>query len=527
MDFLTANLTGKVRHVTRNGSDWLVAPLTLIVPGVLAGSQGALYYPLEEIRRDPSAWNGMPLVVYHPSVNGQHISARNPITQDTQGIGYVYNAAANGKLTAEGWFSVQDTQRVDARVLNALERGQPIELSTGLFTDNEPAHQGATYNGRAYSYIARNYRPDHLAILPDQKGACSIADGCGVLVNQEISERARQLGQLARSEKITLGNNPPSWVLDEPKWERAKEAAAKAYAEDDDSFWPVVVSIYEKMGGPIQATTVGNTTHHKEGGLMTDKQRQAAIADLIGNCACWDEGDRAYLTGLPDNKLQAFMQCHARETVVNQLQDAYQTAFGKSLTVNEIPKEFIDKMKEVIDAMAKGGKGADDKEAENATTSDESGQDDSGDTASTREGELQTENARRSKKQTSNMTVDAWLASAPSEIQNAVRNAMAIERAQREALVNQLVAHVADGDLKKRLIANHLKKPLNVLQDEVAGLPSAVQASNGSNRVANYYGANSAPPTANQPPDFDKTDFLDLPTINWAKEAAETAGRGR
>jgi hypothetical protein len=36
------------------------------------------------------------------------------------------------------------------------------------------------FNGVKYEGIARNLRPDHLAILPDDKGACSLEDGCGV-----------------------------------------------------------------------------------------------------------------------------------------------------------------------------------------------------------------------------------------------------------------------------------------------------------------------------------------------------------
>jgi hypothetical protein len=40
---LTANAYGKARREVVNGRDFLVAPLTLIVPGVLHGSQGPLY----------------------------------------------------------------------------------------------------------------------------------------------------------------------------------------------------------------------------------------------------------------------------------------------------------------------------------------------------------------------------------------------------------------------------------------------------------------------------------------------------
>jgi hypothetical protein len=52
MELLTANFAGKVRERRMGGRDYLVAPLSLIVPGVLNGSQGPLYYPEEEIARN-------------------------------------------------------------------------------------------------------------------------------------------------------------------------------------------------------------------------------------------------------------------------------------------------------------------------------------------------------------------------------------------------------------------------------------------------------------------------------------------
>ncbi len=185
METLIANIAGRVRRETLDGRDYLVAHATLIVPGVLAGSKGPLYYPASEVARDEGAWNGFPLVLGHPTFNGFHVSARSPKIIEKYGIGFVFNDHfAGGKRRAEAWFDVEKTRRVDGRVLDSLERGQPIELSTGLFTDNEQAPAGSHHNGKSYSFIARNYKPDHLAILPDQVGACSILDGCGVLVNK-------------------------------------------------------------------------------------------------------------------------------------------------------------------------------------------------------------------------------------------------------------------------------------------------------------------------------------------------------
>lgn len=205
MEQLAANIAGKTRRETLGGRDYIVAPLSMIVPGVLAGSKGPLFYPLEELKRDPSAWNHMPIVVYHPTENGMPISARNPHVLDKHGIGFVFGAKAEDKLIAEGWFDVVQMEKVDKRVLEALEAGKQIELSTGLFTDNVPAAEGAAYNGKAYAFVAKNYKPDHLAILPDQKGACSLKDGCGVLVNiDEVGIRSLVRKEITRMAKKDL-----------------------------------------------------------------------------------------------------------------------------------------------------------------------------------------------------------------------------------------------------------------------------------------------------------------------------------
>jgi hypothetical protein len=194
METITVNVTRvQARREQLHGRDYLVVPATLIVPGVLNGSRGALYYPPDEIQKNPDAWNGMPIVVYHPTRNGKHVSARRPDILRDSGIGVVYGSRAKGKLSAEAWFDVEATRNYDKKlspeyqILPRLESGGQIELSTGLFTDNEPAPKGSVDNkGRPYQYTARNYKPDHLAVLPDQVGACSIQDGCGIAVNSRV-----------------------------------------------------------------------------------------------------------------------------------------------------------------------------------------------------------------------------------------------------------------------------------------------------------------------------------------------------
>lgn len=186
MERLLTNAT-PARRERLHGRDYLVAPATLIVPGVLAGSQGALLYPPDEVARDPQAWNGVPLLHYHPTRNGVSVSGRDPEILGSQQLGVVYRARARpgGPLRAEAWFDVELTRQVNPSLLGRLLGGRPVELSTGLWTENVPAPAGSHYRGRPYTHVARNYRPDHLAVLPDQVGACSLQDGCGILVNSK------------------------------------------------------------------------------------------------------------------------------------------------------------------------------------------------------------------------------------------------------------------------------------------------------------------------------------------------------
>ncbi len=173
-----------VRNDTMEGRPYLVVPMIMMLEGVHAGSGGALYYPAEELSKTPEVWNHKPVVVYHPTQNGKGISACSPEVLDAHKIGVIMNAhfTSLGQLKAEAWLEEDRVKKVDERILNAITEKKVLELSTGLFTDNEMSE--GEFDGEAYNAIARNYRPDHLAVLPDKIGACSVADGAGFCRNE-------------------------------------------------------------------------------------------------------------------------------------------------------------------------------------------------------------------------------------------------------------------------------------------------------------------------------------------------------
>jgi hypothetical protein len=268
---VTANLTSGVRRETLQGREYLVAPLTMIVPGVLAGSKGPLYYPEAEVKKNPTAWNGMPIVVNHPMVNGIPVEARSPGVLDKQQIGTVFNARYKGKLVAEGWFDVDRTRQTNIGIYEQLINNKPIELSTGLYTDNEP-YRGV-WNGREYHYVARNYRPDHLAILIGSRGACSIKDGCGVLINKCGGSKPKKKFKLIRNSLTHPRVRSITEFINNSYWKAAKAVGEAARLAGGQAAKDIA-----RMGGPRSAAVKGARKATSGVVKFTRKRPKTALA---------------------------------------------------------------------------------------------------------------------------------------------------------------------------------------------------------------------------------------------------------
>lgn len=186
MEHLTFNVGGPgFRHDVLEGREHLVVPAVMLTEGVFNGSDGPIYYPKKVLADDPLSWNHMPVVVYHPEQNGQNVSARDQAVLNSQKIGVLLNTAFDPdttKLKTEAWLDVERTNKIDPRIIDKLTANEKVEVSTGVFVPR--TKQTGVFNGRQYKQVAKKLKPDHLAVLPDQIGACSIADGAGLLANK-------------------------------------------------------------------------------------------------------------------------------------------------------------------------------------------------------------------------------------------------------------------------------------------------------------------------------------------------------
>lgn len=173
----------KVSKKKHEGKDYLVVPVTMMVEGVHNGSHGPLLHEISELGKFPEAWNGIPVVIDHPEKDGVPVSANSPEVLEECSVGKIFNTKVVGeKLRAEAWLDSEKLEKVSIDVFSALKELQPIEVSVGVFTDDE--EDEGDWKNEHYTYVAKNHRPDHLAILPNAVGACSLADGCGIRANK-------------------------------------------------------------------------------------------------------------------------------------------------------------------------------------------------------------------------------------------------------------------------------------------------------------------------------------------------------
>lgn len=175
---IKANISGLISKKTFQGKSHLVLPVVILTEGVHCGSSGCFYYPPEELQKHPESWNGRPVPIRHPTINGIPISCNAPDVYEHQVVGQLFNTQyIDGKLKSEIWMNEEICKKNFPDVYQHLISGSVMDVSTGLWSD--AVEESGVWNGKVYNFAVANIKPDHLALLPDEIGACSIKDGCG------------------------------------------------------------------------------------------------------------------------------------------------------------------------------------------------------------------------------------------------------------------------------------------------------------------------------------------------------------
>ena len=132
------------------------------------GVQNGAFKAWSELKR--SAWtaNNRPVVINHPE--------GGPVTD----IETIKGFLSNVKLSEEAREVIATINifNDNKTIIEDIDKGNIKEVSIGFWTNIE-AEKGE-YEGQTYEVKETGLLIDHLALLPDSIGACSVDDGCGV-----------------------------------------------------------------------------------------------------------------------------------------------------------------------------------------------------------------------------------------------------------------------------------------------------------------------------------------------------------
>jgi hypothetical protein len=228
------SLDAVARRELLDNVEHLVIPCIAIKEGVLNN----IFYSAQELETFANTWNGVPVPVNHPmNADGNHITANNTVCEATVNIGRFYNVEWDSDLLAikgEIWLNIKKATKLGYEdIITKLEAGELMEVSTGLY-GNTTESKG-TYNETSYEYTISGIRPDHLALLPNDIGACSIKNGCGAMrVNNDNSKK----GFFA-------------WIkglfTNEQSFDQIREGIYHALkAELGDKFYPYILDVFDQ-----------------------------------------------------------------------------------------------------------------------------------------------------------------------------------------------------------------------------------------------------------------------------------------
>lgn len=168
-----------IRRERRDGRDVIVVPSATLPDDVV---MNRVKYPAGEIERSYLTLNGTPAPLGHPSLNGAFLSASDPQGM-TRGFIGAWNENArreNGRVFVDKVIDVDYAKQLEGgrAVLEAIDKGEPIHTSTGLYAVFMPSEDAG------FDSIATDIVFDHDAILLGEVGAATPAQGVGMMVNK-------------------------------------------------------------------------------------------------------------------------------------------------------------------------------------------------------------------------------------------------------------------------------------------------------------------------------------------------------
>lgn len=368
-----ANGNYTMRTATYDNKSHIVVPVVIMVEGVHNGSHGAVLHTASELSTMTQSWNGIPVTIGHPKQDENYISANSP---DVPNVGRIFNARwENNKLKAEAWLDEQKLLAQSPEATTYIRQGRALDVSMGAF--NEYQMTSGDWNGEQYVAIASNYRPDHLALLPGEQGACSWADGCGIRNNQNLNRiknmekskehpivsylQVNEAGMVERLDAIrrkvdNMDSQESTHWLEEVYdnyviYIKARRESSQPGTHYKQAYTVTADNTIEWSGEPIKVKKEVNyleiNTNKKTEIMSTSKKTcgcpdkvQALIANTLTR---FTEQNKEWLLTMSDEQLtqlEPVMEIPETNAAAPEMSDATVTTYLASKTMEDIVKMF-------------------------------------------------------------------------------------------------------------------------------------------------------------------------------------------
>lgn len=232
MHKFASNFSGTVTYKKFEGREHLVVPVVMAKYSVVMN--GGLIPEGEFI---PESWDGVPVTIGHPQENESFVTANRPDILEQWCVGRIFNAQVKGDaLVGEAWIDVDKAERVYPGLVARIVKSSTMDVSTGYFCEEEDVAGEA--NGQKYDHVQHHLLPNHLALLPDEEGACNWNSGCGVRTHK--AKRGMQvnvkdtLALILRHLNLNAGGDaPPPAKKDVPTMCEDLISGDSPFAESD------------------------------------------------------------------------------------------------------------------------------------------------------------------------------------------------------------------------------------------------------------------------------------------------------
>lgn len=179
VNFTTKVNAASIRREKMNGRDVIIVPCATLPDNVI---MNGILYPADEIAKSFASLENTFAPLGHPSRGGQFLSAFDPEAVNAFHVG-AFNRNVRrekGRVLMDKVIDVEFANQTEGgkRVLAAIDKGDPIHTSTGLYAIMEASNGDVDYKATARDIIF-----DHDAILLDEPGAATPEQGVGMLVN--------------------------------------------------------------------------------------------------------------------------------------------------------------------------------------------------------------------------------------------------------------------------------------------------------------------------------------------------------